>query len=62
MIVGWGVHTTFNGTWYVNGSQHNLVRVDLASPVRGRSLFIPVTVRTLYVSPDDPYAFLRSLS
>jgi hypothetical protein len=61
MIAGWGVHTLFNGTWFVNGSQSNLVRLDLRGTVRGCSLFIPVTVGTLYLSPEDPQTFLEAL-
>lgn len=61
MFVGWGVHTTFDGTWYVNGSQQHLVRIDLTDPVRGRALVFPVTIRTLYLSIDEPEAFLRNL-
>jgi len=61
MLIGWGVHTNFNGTWYVNGSQTNLVRVDLLQSVRGRSIFIPVGISTLYLSPDDPDEFVAAL-
>lgn len=52
---GWG------GTWLVNTSGHDLVRLALHPDQRGRCLGIPVRVRTLRVSLAEPDAFLAAL-
>lgn len=60
-VLGWGVHG-WRGTWLVNGSSSGLVRIDLAEPVKGRVLGIPVTVRTLRVAMEDPGALVAALT
>lgn len=49
------------GTWLVNTSGHDLVRLDLHPDQRGRCLGIPARVRTLRVSLADPDGFLAAL-
>ena len=55
-----GVHGWF-GRWLVNGSGKGLVRLDLAPPMRGRAGPFPIRVRVLWVSLEDPEAFLAEL-
>jgi hypothetical protein len=60
-VWGWGVHG-WRGSYLVNGSSSGIVRIDLASPVTGRLLGIPVKVRTVRVSVDDPAALIEALT
>jgi hypothetical protein len=60
-VRGWGAHG-WRGTWLVNGSSSNLVRVAFDPPARGRVLAVPVTVRTLRVSVEDPGALIAALT
>jgi hypothetical protein len=61
LLMGWGVHTNFAGTWFVNGAQTNLVAIELAEQVRGRTLFLPVWISRLVVSVEDPGGLLAAL-
>jgi hypothetical protein len=61
MLAGWGIHTNFAGTWYVNGAQTNLVRIDLAEAVRGRMMLIPVRVTRVVVSVQDVDGLIATL-
>lgn len=61
LIVGWGVHTNFAGTWFINTSQRGLVRIELAESVPCYLIGIRRTARTLIVGPDDRVAFLAAL-
>lgn len=54
---GVGVHGG-RGRWLVNGSVHSIVAVDVDPPARARVVGVPVTLRTLYLSVDDPDAFV----
>jgi hypothetical protein len=60
-VRGWGAHG-WRGTWLVNGSSSNLVRIAFDPPARGRVLAVPVTVRTLRVSVEDPDALIAALT
>jgi hypothetical protein len=60
-VRGWGAHG-WRGTWLVNGSSSNLVRVAFDPPGRGRVLGVPVTVRILRVSVEDPAALIAALA
>lgn len=60
-VWNWGVHG-WRGRWLVNGSSSGLVRVDFNPPVRARSGPIPVTVRELRVSVDDPDGLVAALT
>lgn len=59
-VWGWGVHG-WRGSYLVNGSSSGIVRIDLATTAKGRLLGIPVKVRTVRVSVDDPDALVAAL-
>jgi hypothetical protein len=46
----------------VNGSSSGLVRIDVSPAVRGRMGPIPITVRELRVSVDDPEGLVSQLT
>jgi hypothetical protein len=52
----------WRGRWLVNGSRHGIVRLDLDPPARAWTLGIPVRVRQLAVSLEDPDGFLGALA
>ena len=58
---GWGVHG-WRGWWLVNGSGHKIVKVHIDPPARARVLGLPVKLRELWISLDDPDGFLQALS
>jgi hypothetical protein len=60
-VTGWGVHG-WRGRWLVNGSSSGLVGVDLNPPARARVGPVPVTVRELRVSVDDPDGLVAALT
>ena len=60
-VGGWGVHG-WRGRWLVNGSSSGLVRIDLSQPVRGRMGPIPIGVRQLRVSVEDPDGLVAALT
>lgn len=55
-----GVHGLF-GRWLVNGSADGLVRLNLEPGQRAHVLGLPVKVRELLVSVEDPAALVRRL-
>jgi hypothetical protein len=57
---GIGVHG-WRGTWVVNGALHQMVEIRLSTPVRARAVGVPVRLRRLFVSVDDPGALIRAL-
>jgi hypothetical protein len=59
-VTGWGAHG-WNGTWLVNGSSNGLVRIEIEPPARGWVSGIPVRLRVLRLSLEEPGAFLRAL-
>jgi len=59
--LGVGVHGGF-GRWAINGSNHGVVQIDLRGPARGRVLVFPFHPKTLYLSLEDPEAFIRATS
>lgn len=54
-VLGWGVHWWF-GDFLVNGSARNLVTIDLEPAARAWVGPIPLRVRRLTVSLEDPDA------
>lgn len=60
-VWGWGAHG-WRGVWLLNGSSKGLVRIDLAEPVRGRLTGVPVKVRAVRVSVEDPDALVAQLA
>jgi hypothetical protein len=52
----------WHGRWLVNGSRRGIVRLDIDPPVRAWTLAIPVRLRQLLVSLEDPEGFLTALA
>ena len=59
-VWSWGVHG-WRGRWLVNGSSHGIDVLQLDPPVRARVLGIPLRVRELAVSLEDPAGFAAAL-
>ena len=51
----------WNGRWLVNGSSHGIVRIDLDPAQRAWVVGLPVSLRTLRVSVEDPDALIAAL-
>lgn len=51
----------WRGRWLVNTVGRNLVALSIDPPVTARLLGVPVTVRDLEISLEDPAAFLGEL-
>ena len=57
---GIGVHG-WRGTWLVNGSARGIVSIQIDPPERARVLGLPVRLRTLQVSVEEPEALIAAL-
>src|SRR5262249_14127331 len=57
----YGVHFMNQGRWIVNGSGHNIVQARIDPPARGHVMGVPVKLRELWVSLDDPQGFQREI-
>ncbi|HRE02350.1 MAG TPA: hypothetical protein PLV68_13690 [Ilumatobacteraceae bacterium] len=55
-----GVHG-WAGRWLVNGSSKNIVRVDVEPPARAYVLGVPVRLRCLRISVEDPQALIAAV-
>lgn len=55
-----GVHG-WRGRWLVNGSRTGLVVIDIDPPIRARVCGVPVSLRELIVSVEDPEALVAAL-
>ncbi|MGH8993987.1 MAG: hypothetical protein ACRDZ7_20955 [Acidimicrobiia bacterium] len=51
----------WRGRWLVNGSRRGIVRIDVDPPARAWTLVLPVRLRELWVSLEDPDGFLAAL-
>jgi hypothetical protein len=60
-VFGWGVHG-WRDQWLVNGSSSGLVRIELAPSVRGWLAMVPLRVRVLRVSVEDPDGLVEVLA
>lgn len=60
-VGGWGVRG-WRGVWLVNGSSSGIVRIEIDPAVRARSAFVPVRLRVLRVSVDDPAGLIVALT
>jgi hypothetical protein len=60
-VWGWGVHG-WRGRWLVNGSSSGLVRIALDPPARARLGPVPLRVRELRVSLEDPEGLVGALA
>ena len=61
LVGGIGVHG-WRGTWLVNGSAKGVVSVHIDPPAPARVLGVPVKLRTLQVSVEEPEELLAALS
>ena len=61
LILGWGVHG-WGGRWLVNGSSSGIVRIVLEPPARARVIGVPVRLRELLVSVEDPVGLQEVLA
>ena len=59
-VISRGAHG-WRGDWLVNGAGDGLVRIEVEPRVRGRVLGVPVRVRTLTVSVDDPRELVAAI-
>jgi hypothetical protein len=59
-VWGWGAHG-WRGRWLVNGSGRGLVRLTIDPRGRASCLAIPVKLRELTLSLDDPAGFVAAL-
>jgi len=57
----YGVHGG-RGRWIVNGSGHNIVMVRIDPPARAHVLGVPIKLRELWVSLEDPDGFVAAIS
>lgn len=60
-VLGWGVHG-WRGRWLVNGSSAGIVRITIDPPARSRAVFVPIQLRVLRVSVDDPSGLIAALN
>ena len=58
---GYGAHSLGKKRWLINGSGHGVVRLRFDPLERGRTLGVPVRVRELWVSLEDPEGFLAAI-
>jgi hypothetical protein len=59
-VWGWGVHG-WRRRWLVNGSSQGIIMLTIDPPARARVLGVPIRVRELAVSLDDPVGFVAAL-
>lgn len=59
-FLGWGVHG-WRGRWLVNGTSHNLVRLDLQPGQRARVMGVRVKLRELWISVEQPDQLVAAL-
>ena len=59
-VLGWGAHG-WRGQWLVNGSSQGLVRVTIDPAGRGRCLIVPIKVKRLTLSLEEPDEFVAAI-
>jgi hypothetical protein len=59
-VRGWGAHG-WRGTWLVNGSSQGLVRIDVEPQQRSWVCGVPVSLRALRLSVEEPDALIAAL-
>ena len=60
-MTGWGAHG-WRGEWLVNGSSSGIVRIELEPPGRAKVCGVPVELRVLRVSVEDPAGLRQCLA
>jgi hypothetical protein len=59
-VLAWGAHG-WRGRWLVNGSGRGLVQVTVDPAASGRCLFLPIHVRELTLSLEEPQQFIDAI-
>jgi hypothetical protein len=59
-VLAWGAHG-WRGRWLVNGSSRGLVQLTIEPPARGRCLFVPIKLKELTLSLEQPDQFLDDI-
>jgi hypothetical protein len=57
-----GIHTDVMHGWIVNGSPFGMVQLTIEPPAEGRFAGLPIQVGNLWLSLEDPDAFLAALT
>jgi hypothetical protein len=57
-----GVHTDAMRGWIVNGSPYGMVHLTIEPPASGRFAGLPILVSNLWLSLEDPDAFVATLT
>jgi hypothetical protein len=52
----------WRGRWLVNGSPDGIVEIELSEPGRASTLGVPIRLKTLSVSLEDPEGFLAAVA
>lgn len=52
----------WRGRWLVNGSADGIVEIELSEPGRASTLGLPIRLKTLSVSLEDPEGFLAAVA
>jgi hypothetical protein len=60
-VTGWGAHG-WRGVWLVNGSSSGIVRIELEPPGSAKVCGVPVELRVLRVSVEDPAGLRECLA
>jgi hypothetical protein len=60
-VWGWGAHG-FRGRWLVNGSGLGLVKLTISPEARCRVVGVPLRLRELTLSLEDPQGFVEAVS
>jgi hypothetical protein len=56
-----GIHTDTMGGWIVNGSPLNMVQLTIEPSASGRFAGLPIRVHNLWLSLEEPDAFVQAL-
>jgi hypothetical protein len=59
-IIAFGVHLGTGGRWLVNGSATGLVDLTIEPGVKAKAIGMPITLKRLMVSVDDPDALIAA--
>jgi hypothetical protein len=57
-----GIHTDGMRGWIVNGSPHGMVHLTIEPPAVGRFAGLPIQISNLWLSLEDPDAFIAALA
>jgi hypothetical protein len=59
-VLAWGAHG-WGGRWLVNGSSKGLVQLTIEPRAAGHCLFVPLRLRQLTLSLEEPERFVAAL-